>query len=59
MSAAKMSAGAIVLGAGWSLSLGNLQPVEERKLAWGALSMWLIVPWGSWIDRHREVPETV
>jgi membrane-bound metal-dependent hydrolase YbcI (DUF457 family) len=44
----------LFLGAGWVLSLGNLQPLEERKLAWGALLLWLMVPWGWWIDRHRE-----
>lgn len=45
----------LFLGIGWSLSLGTLTPMEERKLAWGALSMWLLVPWAAWVDRHRSV----
>lgn len=27
---------------------------NEKFLAWFALSGWLLVPWGYWIDRHRE-----
>jgi hypothetical protein len=31
----------------------NVPP--QNQLAWGALSMWIFVPWAYWIDRHREV----
>jgi hypothetical protein len=43
----------VLLGAGWGSSLGTTKPMDERQLAWGALSMWLVVPWAAWIDRHR------
>lgn len=29
-------------------------PPNERALAWAGLAQWLFVPWGYWIDRHRE-----
>jgi len=48
----------------WSLvaflvvvSAANLMgppPASPAGLAWAAESMWLIVLWGFWIDRHRE-----
>jgi hypothetical protein len=43
----------LLLGAGWAFSLGNVEPLDATKLAWGALCTWLVVPWGYWIDRHR------
>ena len=30
-------------------------PRDERTLAYAALGIWLFVPWGYWIDRHREI----
>ncbi|HEY8484727.1 MAG TPA: hypothetical protein VIL13_08965 [Longimicrobiales bacterium] len=30
-------------------------PTSERSLALTALGLWLFVPWGYWIDRHRVV----
>jgi hypothetical protein len=30
-------------------------PVDSRAVATGALGLWLFVPWGWWVDRHREV----
>ena len=30
-------------------------PATERALAMSALTLWLIVPWMVWIDRHREM----
>ena len=29
-------------------------PPSERALALSALGLWLFVPWGWWVDRHRE-----
>lgn len=29
-------------------------PPSTTAVAWTALSMWLLVAWGSWIDAHRE-----
>jgi hypothetical protein len=28
-------------------------PPSVQAVAWGALSIWLLVLWGAWIDRHR------
>ena len=33
-------------------------PGSERALALGGLMLWLFVPWGAWIDQHRETRET-
>jgi LexA-binding, inner membrane-associated putative hydrolase len=30
-------------------------PADGRAVAMGALGLWLFVPWGWWVDRHREV----
>jgi hypothetical protein len=38
--------------------LGNTfgpPPSSERALAFGALGLWLFVPWSYWVDRHRVV----
>ena len=32
-------------------------PSSERSLAFATLGLWLFVPWGWWVDRHR-VPTT-
>jgi hypothetical protein len=29
-------------------------PPNARAIGWAGLAMWLFVPWGFWIDRHRE-----
>jgi hypothetical protein len=29
-------------------------PPSARAIAWAALAAWLFVPWGWWIDRHRQ-----
>ena len=37
--------------------VGNLvgpPPPSVNTLAWVGVAMWLLVPWGYWIDRHRE-----
>jgi hypothetical protein len=28
-------------------------PPNERALAYGALALWLFIPWAHWVDRHR------
>ena len=30
-------------------------PTDGRSVATGALGLWLFVPWGWWVDRHRTV----
>jgi hypothetical protein len=42
------------LFAGWVASLVAGAPPNERAMAWGGLSMWIVVPWAWWADRHRE-----
>ena len=32
-------------------------PSTARAIALGALGLWLFVPWGYWIDQHRELTE--
>lgn len=44
----------IVLLAIFFLSNGS-PPPNERAVAWGALAIWLFVPWAWWIDKHREL----
>ena len=39
---------------GWVASLAAGAPPNERSMAWGALSMWIVVPWAWWADQHRE-----
>ncbi len=37
---------------------GNLfspPPPDVTAIGWAGLAQWLFVPWGFWIDRHREV----
>ena len=36
-------------------SLFDPPPTDPATVAWGALTLWLFVPWSWWIDRHREV----
>jgi hypothetical protein len=38
--------------------IGNLYsppPPNATAIGWAGLAQWLFVPWGFWIDRHREV----
>lgn len=39
---------------GWIASLVAGAPPNERSMAWGALSMWIVVPWAWWSDKHHE-----
>ena len=38
---------------GWISSLFAATPPDVRSLAWGALAMWITVPWAWWTDKHR------
>ena len=33
----------------------SVPPPNDRAVALGALGLWLFVPWGYWVDRHREL----
>jgi hypothetical protein len=37
----------------WVGAVFGPPPANERALALSALALWLVVPWGYWIDRHR------
>lgn len=40
--------------------VGNIlgpPPPSVTALGWVALSLWLLVPWAAWIDRHRITAE--
>ena len=43
----------VLLAALWLAALLGPPPPNEGFLAWSALSGWLVVVWGYWIDRHR------
>ena len=30
-------------------------PPSPQAVAWSGVAMWLLVAWGAWVDRHREV----
>jgi hypothetical protein len=38
---------------GWVSSLYAGAPPDVTSLAWGALTMWIAVPWAWWADDHR------
>ncbi len=44
---------------GWISSLMAGAPPSTTALAWGGLTIWLTVPWGCWIDFHRQVRRPV
>jgi hypothetical protein len=37
------------------LNLFGPPPPSSTAVAWGSQAMWLIVLWGWWVDRHRDV----
>lgn len=43
---------AIFLAISWIAALTSVPP-NESALGWGGLSLWLIIGWGYWIDKHR------
>jgi hypothetical protein len=40
---------------GWVSTAFAGAPPSVNTMAWGALSMWITVPWGCWADAHRGV----
>ena len=49
--------GALVafLAVAWIGSIAGPPPPNERVVAATGIAMWLLVPWGYWIDRHRAI----
>jgi len=44
----------VFLGVVYVLNITSPPPPSARAIAWAGLAQWLFVPWGFWIDRHRE-----
>ena len=42
-----------LIGLLWITQPWSPPPPNEAAVAWGALSMWLVLPWCAWIARHR------
>ena len=45
----------LLLLAVWVGAVFGPPPPGERALALSALALWLVIPWGYWIDRHRTI----
>jgi membrane-bound metal-dependent hydrolase YbcI (DUF457 family) len=39
----------------WIASLFGPPPPDESAVVYSGLALWLFVPWGWWIDRHRAI----
>ena len=48
----------VFLTATWAGSILGPPPPSERAMEWTGIAMWLFVPWGWWIDRHRTIVST-
>jgi len=49
----------ILLLVAWLGAMFGSPPPNVRVLAWVGVSLWLIVPWAWWADRHRELRTAV
>lgn len=47
----------VLLALGYASSLVGPPPKNVQGLAYGALILWLLVPWAYWIDSHRIVEQ--
>jgi hypothetical protein len=45
----------VFLGLVYVANLTSPPPPDVKAIGWVGLAQWLFVPWGYWIDRHREV----
>jgi hypothetical protein len=39
----------------WVGAIAGPPPPSERVVEWSGIGMWIFVPWGYWIDRHRAI----
>jgi hypothetical protein len=45
----------VFLAVVYVVNLTSPPPPDARTIGFAGLAQWLFVPWGAWIDRHREV----
>jgi hypothetical protein len=45
----------VFLAATWVGSIVGPPPPNERAMEWTGLAIWVFVPWGWWIERHRTI----
>jgi hypothetical protein len=45
----------VFLGVIYIANITSPPPPDARAIGYAGLAQWLFVPWGFWIDRHREV----
>lgn len=43
------------LGLVWVINMVGPPPPSVTAIGWSAMLLWLLVPWGYWIDRHRQL----
>jgi hypothetical protein len=43
----------VLIGAVWVTQPVAPPPPSATAVAWGGLVMWLLPPWGAWVERHR------
>ena len=43
-----------LLSLGWLAAMFAPPPPDAHRLAFGALAIWITVPWAAWADSHRE-----
>jgi membrane-bound metal-dependent hydrolase YbcI (DUF457 family) len=44
----------VFVAAVYVLNITSPPPPSPKAIGWAALTAWLFVPWGWWIDRHRQ-----
>ena len=40
---------------GWISSIFAGAPPNTTSIAWGAMLLWLLIPWAWWADQHRQL----
>lgn len=44
----------VLLGAIYAANITSPPPPDPKAIGWAGLAQWLFLPWGWWIERHRE-----
>ena len=44
----------LFLGLAWMMNMVGPPPPSAAAIGWSAMLLWLLVPWGYWIDAHRQ-----